>query len=211
MIQADTALRASTDNQAGSQNLRGNYAGFISRFIAEIVDFIAIIVTFSATAYLTTVAFELFQVYTFWAYLASKIPFLASLNVTALRAAVWGIIFFLYFCIYHVFFWTVAGKTPGKALMGVQVVTLTGGRISVTRSIVRMFGYFISAIPFFVGFLWIILDDERRGWHDNLAKTCVIYAWDAHLEERFLTKALTRLAAQTKPAPGQLEAGETEK
>jgi uncharacterized RDD family membrane protein YckC len=36
-------------------------------------------------------------------------------------------------------------------------------------------GYLLSALPFYLGFLWI-LGPERRGFHDRLAGTEVIYA-----------------------------------
>jgi uncharacterized RDD family membrane protein YckC len=32
---------------------------------------------------------------------------------------------------------------------------------------------------FFLGFFWVLADNQRQGWHDNLARTYVIYAWKA--------------------------------
>jgi uncharacterized RDD family membrane protein YckC len=28
---------------------------------------------------------------------------------------------------------------------------------------------------FFLGYLWILVDDRRQGWHDKLARTLVVY------------------------------------
>jgi uncharacterized RDD family membrane protein YckC len=43
----------------------------------------------------------------------------------------------------------------------------------------------LSALPLFAGFLWVLIDDERRGWHDRFAGTQVVYAWEARMGQRF--------------------------
>jgi uncharacterized RDD family membrane protein YckC len=65
--------------------------------------------------------------------------------------------------------------TPGKILSHLKVVDAsTGENMSVGQAICRYFAYFISLIPFGIGFLWIAFDDKKQGWHDKLAKTVVI-------------------------------------
>ena len=32
----------------------------------------------------------------------------------------------------------------------------------------------LSAVVFFLGFLWIAWDDEKQGWHDRIAGTAVV-------------------------------------
>jgi uncharacterized RDD family membrane protein YckC len=59
-------------------------------------------------------------------------------------------------------------------LLGVKVVARGGGRLTLGRAIVRLFGYLISALPFYLGFLWI-LGPRRLGLHDFLAGTEVVY------------------------------------
>jgi uncharacterized RDD family membrane protein YckC len=81
---------------------------------------------------------------------------------------------------YFVFFWTVAGLTPGKALMGLRVVTRDGRHVSLGRALVRLFGYSLSFLIYGLGYWWIAIDNWREGWHDKIAGTAVIYAWDAH-------------------------------
>jgi uncharacterized RDD family membrane protein YckC len=76
--------------------------------------------------------------------------------------------------IYFVGFWTVLGRTPGKILMGVKIVPVTGGRMTVTRSLVRLVGCLLSSLPLYLGFLWM-LGPRRLGWHDLLARTEVTY------------------------------------
>jgi uncharacterized RDD family membrane protein YckC len=76
--------------------------------------------------------------------------------------------------IYLVGFWTVLGRTPGKILMGIEIVPLGGGRMTLKRSLIRLVGYVVSSLPLYLGFLWM-LGPRRRGWHDILARTEVAY------------------------------------
>jgi uncharacterized RDD family membrane protein YckC len=75
---------------------------------------------------------------------------------------------------YLVGFWTVLGRTPGKIFMGIEITPVGGGHMTFLRSLVRLVGYVLSALPVYVGFLWI-LGPRRRGWHDLLAHTEVRY------------------------------------
>lgn len=85
------------------------------------------------------------------------------------------VIFLVTYFVYPVFFWVTIGQTPGKWLLGVRVIRTDGQRLGVGRSILRVIGYWISAIPLFLGFIWILFDNERQGWHDKIAGTYVVY------------------------------------
>ena len=69
----------------------------------------------------------------------------------------------------------IAGRTVGKALMGVRVVGLKGGRLSPGRSLLRAVAYLVSLIPLSAGFLWVLVDRDRRAWHDHIAGSRVVY------------------------------------
>jgi uncharacterized RDD family membrane protein YckC len=75
------------------------------------------------------------------------------------------------------FFLTVAvtGRTLGKALLGIRIVNVRGGRVSTGWSLVRSLAYVVSAIPLGAGFWWVLVDAKRRGWHDHLARTQVVH------------------------------------
>jgi uncharacterized RDD family membrane protein YckC len=75
-------------------------------------------------------------------------------------------------------------------LMGLRVVDHHGGRLSFWQVILRIIGYFIFPGIFFLGFFWILGDDKREAWHDKLARTYVVYAWDARPDETFLTYSM---------------------
>ena len=73
-------------------------------------------------------------------------------------------------------FWRLYGATPGKMAIGARIVdAATGGQPAIGRLIVRLLGYFVSALPFFLGFLWIGVSRRKQGFHDKLARTKVIY------------------------------------
>jgi uncharacterized RDD family membrane protein YckC len=76
---------------------------------------------------------------------------------------------------YLVLFWSVVGQTPGMRAMHVRVVDANGDPPSLGRAIVRFFGLILAIIPLFAGFLPVLVDDRRRGIHDMLARTVVLY------------------------------------
>lgn len=72
-------------------------------------------------------------------------------------------------------FWLLAGATPGKLAMSARIVDAeTGETITFVQSVVRYLGYFLSTLPFFVGFIWAAFDRRKQCWHDKLANTVVI-------------------------------------
>ncbi|MCW9089368.1 MAG: RDD family protein [Gammaproteobacteria bacterium] len=74
-----------------------------------------------------------------------------------------------------IFFWVRFRATPGKQLMGCEVVdAATHGNLRIGQSVLRYLGYFLSLLPLGLGFLWIIWDRKKRGFHDLLAHTVVI-------------------------------------
>ena len=76
--------------------------------------------------------------------------------------------------LYNVSFWWLTGQTPGKWLLGIKVVPMEGGRLKLGQAMLRCFAYLLSALPFYLGFLWM-LGPRRRGWHDKIADTEVVY------------------------------------
>jgi hypothetical protein len=88
--------------------------------------------------------------------------------------------------------------------MGLRVTYLKGGKIPLWRAFLRYISYYISGVFLGLGFLWIIIDNRRMGWHDKLAGTCVIYTWEARPDERFLKNAM-RVLSSRREAMNQLK------
>ncbi|MYM60157.1 RDD family protein [Vibrio sp. OCN044] len=71
-------------------------------------------------------------------------------------------------------FWIYRSATPGKIVFGLEVLDVkTGGKLTVSTSIIRYFSYYLSAIPLCLGFIWICFNSKRQGWHDLIAGTIV--------------------------------------
>lgn len=66
------------------------------------------------------------------------------------------------------------GKTIGKMLMGIRIISDEGNPIGFWQSFVRWIGYYISGSIFFIGFLWSIFDRSSQSWHDKIACTFVV-------------------------------------
>ena len=76
-------------------------------------------------------------------------------------------------------FWRYCGATPGKLAVGVKIVDAqTGQAPSTARLVLRLLCSLLSALPFYLGFLWIALDRRKQGWHDKIAGTVVVQEAD---------------------------------
>lgn len=75
---------------------------------------------------------------------------------------------------YFIFTNALFGRSVGKIFTGIYIVQDNGVALNLGISFVRWVGYYISAIPLFAGFLWVIADPENRSWHDRLAGTMVV-------------------------------------
>lgn len=73
-------------------------------------------------------------------------------------------------------FWIYRSATPGKMATNTRIVdAVTGSAPSTKQCVVRYLGYFVSTFGLFLGFLWIVFDSRKQGWHDKMARTVVIY------------------------------------
>ena len=102
--------------------------------------------------------------------LVSKVDFSTAEKVIA--AAGWAFIVSAYF----VGFWSFIGQTPGMQIMRIRVMDGHGGRPNVLRSMLRGIGLILCIITLFLGFVPVLFDRRRRGLHDMLAGTVVVYS-----------------------------------
>lgn len=129
---------------------RGVKAGLFGRWVALMIDpLIAIVVYAGSLLALESVAGE-------W-------------------AGAWAILLAL---VYVVVFLLMLrrGTTPGKLLMGLQVVRTTSGSIPgfgvmFVREVV---GRFVSGLFLGLGYFWAIFDRSGQAWHDKIANTVVV-------------------------------------
>lgn len=176
----------------GRKTLQGQYSGFTSRASAFILDAAFISLTILMIYWLSS---QLLLFFT-GIQVGSCMPLTSfSLFAIVCHASTWLLNSFAlgFPLLYILFFWVLAGQTPGKRLMGIRVVRLNGRRMNLMVGIRRLFGYVACYLSLGLGFLWVLIDDRRQGWHDKFAGTCVVYSWEVVQDEDFLMRASRRI------------------
>lgn len=140
---------------------RVGYAGLVTRAVAIGLDALAI----NVIAILTGGAVNL---------IASLLGHHGS--VSPLEAVFGAAAWLVWAVAYFVTFWTLTGQTPGDRLMGIRVFSSASGRIRIRQALLRFGAMLLAALPLGAGFLPVLYDERRRGWHDKVAKTVV--RWD---------------------------------
>ena len=64
--------------------------------------------------------------------------------------------------------------TVGKIALGLKVTDLEGKRISFSRASGRVFGKYISAMIFFIGYIMAGFTERKQALHDMIAGTLVV-------------------------------------
>jgi uncharacterized RDD family membrane protein YckC len=94
-------------------------------------------------------------------------------------ATIWTLVIIAVSLVYFPYFWQRRGQTPGMRMLGIRVVRDNdGGPLGWGAAILRYIGYAINSIIFGlpIGWLWILFDSRRRGWHDLIGGTVVVKA-----------------------------------
>ncbi len=82
-----------------------------------------------------------------------------------------------------VIFWVKLGATPGKLLLDCRVVDAqTLQPLSWKKALLRCLAYAVSALPIYMGFIWIAWDKRKQGLHDKLAGTLVLHQGDDYAD-----------------------------
>lgn len=155
------------------------YAGFVSRMMAMVVDLLIIFGIWltlnvssrfiSQTSGISAIMGLLGDYFT-WVTPVQKFLVTATFDVIVLLS-----LGFIYFTVLYSF----GGATLGKHLLGLRVVRADGKPISVGQAALRVLAYALSSLPLYVGFLNVLVDDQRRAWHDLLMRTSVVHSWQA--------------------------------
>jgi uncharacterized RDD family membrane protein YckC len=131
------------------------FADHGERLIAYIID---VVIVFIATIALAIVG----------GILATIVPILAIVPFLGI---------FIISLVYFPYYWAKTGQTPGMKQQGIKVVRdRDGGPITMGTAILRLIGYWVSGLVFYIGYIWIFIDKRRRGWHDLIAGTVVVKA-----------------------------------
>jgi uncharacterized RDD family membrane protein YckC len=172
----------------GLRGYQGYFAGFTSRLVAMIMDTVILVLAYVGLTWFIAVSVKILPIGRVFGFSLSALLGQEGSGQLVSTGTVIAV-FTLSTIVYYVFFWTITGQTLGMILMGLRVVTIEGRRLTAWRAIIRFIGYIIAALPFCLGFAWILVDNRRQGWHDKIAGTYVAYIWAAKPDERFLVRA----------------------
>jgi uncharacterized RDD family membrane protein YckC len=67
------------------------------------------------------------------------------------------------------------GATLGKMAIGAKIIRADGGRLSYGRALLRALAGQLTEVLFYFGYLWVACRADKRGMHDVIAGTWVIY------------------------------------
>ncbi len=151
-------------------------AGFVSRLLALVLDVIIVTISSVILGVLVTLVLNFFGLGAEQLKAGSSSQILQVVRTLTVALSALGVLLFV--PLYFIVFWTLAGATPGKRLMGLRIIHDGQPKISWRRALLRYTGYFLSALPLFLGYLWVFRDRHCQAWHDKLADTHVVYGWD---------------------------------
>jgi len=76
--------------------------------------------------------------------------------------------------IYFAGFWTRSGQTLGMRTWRIVIIHEAGGRPGWRDSLIRYAAAIGSWLPLGAGFLWSLIDGERRTFHDLVSRTSLV-------------------------------------
>jgi uncharacterized RDD family membrane protein YckC len=84
------------------------------------------------------------------------------------------LIYFLLGLVYFTLMWS-TGATVGQRALNIRLADAsTNQPLSLSKSLVRYFGFCLSLIPFAIGLIWAGFDARKRGWHDKMANSVAL-------------------------------------
>ena len=76
--------------------------------------------------------------------------------------------------VYGAVMWKLKGTTIGGIVCGLKVVRIDGRPVDWPTAVVRSLSCFLSFVVVGLGFLGVIIDDDKQSWHDKIAGTTVV-------------------------------------
>jgi uncharacterized RDD family membrane protein YckC len=155
---------AETETEAIAPELR--WGGFFRRVFAFCIDVAMILLLCTVMAVMAYIGYKVgLSAHHRTLGWHNAGPFLGFLTLACMGLAT------AYFVVFH----GMEGKTIGKWLLGLRLVGADRRPITYRRALLRWVGTVgLGLASFGLAFLWILGQEEKRGWHDFLARTWVI-------------------------------------
>jgi uncharacterized RDD family membrane protein YckC len=140
------------------------YAGFFVRLSAYIIDCIIV-----------GISLLVIRTINFFTYMMN--PDIFFVKPILFKFSIFDIVIYLLGLAYFVFMTYYYGGTFGKRLLNLKVCKVTDEKLSLFTVIYReSIGRYLSGLILFIGYIMIGLDSKKRGLHDILSDTLVVYA-----------------------------------
>ena len=65
-------------------------------------------------------------------------------------------------------------STLGMRILHMRAIRTDGTDLTYGRAFMRWLGMVISGIAIYLGYIWILIDKNRQGWHDKIADVYII-------------------------------------
>jgi uncharacterized RDD family membrane protein YckC len=142
-------------------SVTGRYAGPVSRAAAVAIDVGVVLASYSVGVGLTGFLLDA----------------LFDVSLEAGTGAVASGVLIGWAAVYVVVGTTITGRTVGKAIVGLKVVSRSGRHVGPGAALVRVLVFPLSLSLFAIGLLLIVLRRDHRALHDLIARTAVVYDW----------------------------------
>ena len=141
----------------GNMLRAGRPAGFWIRLVAALIDglFLALTSLLLSALWPGTTVAEAVTSEDLWTTVDSVSVIVASLYYT-LTVSIWS-------------------TTIGKRIVGIYVLRPNGSRVGVGRAFARYLAAQLSAVLLFAGYLMVAFRSDKRGLHDLICDTVVVY------------------------------------
>lgn len=157
------------------------YAGFWIRFLASFLDTLFLALPVAVVIYFLSDGnwfdFSQYQQNMQYAMSGNASKALSSQPQVSIK---WELLFEVSVLVVTMLFWRRwKGATPGKKFVHIKIVDAnTFEDINNKQAITRSFGYIVSTFTLLIGFIMVGFRKDKRGLHDLLASTAVIYEKD---------------------------------
>lgn len=153
-----------TARRVRGEDFQGHYAGAVTRLLAYGADLFI-----SNTVFVASVALLEFAINTATPW---RVDFGSDHSFILAAGLIW-------FGVYLGVSWVVFARTPGMSLLGLRIVRADGSPLDRRHALIRLIAFPLGFLTLGLGFLGIIFGRSRQAIYDRIARTAVIYDWDA--------------------------------
>lgn len=128
---------------------------------------------------LAAMAYDSLLVVALWFAVGALVLLLSGGRLSAPDRPAWLLVLFqcslvLTTWLFFAWFWTHGGQTLGMRAWRLKLIGEHGEPVRWPQTVVRFVAAILSAAVFGLGYLWALVDPERRRWHDRLSGTRLV-------------------------------------